>query len=176
MNNILPSTLKYHEKYDLKGSMFKRQANHKERVKSTPTLKDLDFLEEHPGVILVLSSLSYMLYTIQCIALWRYLECTCIMWRYLECTCIMWRYLECTCIMWRYLECTCIMWRYLECTCIMWRYLECTCIMWRYLECTCIMWKYLECTCIMWRYLECTCIMQSVKCKHSTVSKSNFRA
>ena len=79
MNNILPSTLKYHEKYDLKGSMFKRQANHKERVKSTPTLKDLDFLEEHPGVILVLSSLSYMLSTIQCIALWRYLECTCIM-------------------------------------------------------------------------------------------------
>ena len=50
MNNILPSTLKYHEKYDLKGSMFKRQAGHKERVKSSPTLKDLDFLEEHPGV------------------------------------------------------------------------------------------------------------------------------
>ena len=52
MNNILPSNIKYHEKYDLKGSMFKRQANHKERTKASPTLKDLDFLEEHPGVSL----------------------------------------------------------------------------------------------------------------------------
>ena len=32
--------------------MFKRQANHKERTKASPTLKDLDFLEEHPGVSL----------------------------------------------------------------------------------------------------------------------------
>lgn len=50
MNNILPSNIKYHEKYDLKGSMYKRQASNKERMKSSPTLKDLDFLEEHPGV------------------------------------------------------------------------------------------------------------------------------
>ncbi|XP_063674810.1 phosphatidylinositol 4-phosphate 5-kinase type-1 alpha-like isoform X4 [Bolinopsis microptera] len=53
MNNILPSNIKYHEKYDLKGSMFKRQANHKERTKASPTLKDLDFLEEHPGGLIL---------------------------------------------------------------------------------------------------------------------------
>ena len=54
MNNILPSNIKYHEKYDLKGSMYKRQASNKERMKSSPTLKDLDFLEEHPGVSIFL--------------------------------------------------------------------------------------------------------------------------
>ena len=50
MNNLLPSDIKYHEKYDLKGSMYKRQASLKERTKNSPTLKDLDFLKEHPGV------------------------------------------------------------------------------------------------------------------------------
>lgn len=49
MNNILPSSLKYHEKYDLKGSTYKRQASQKERQRSSPTLKDLDFIEEHHG-------------------------------------------------------------------------------------------------------------------------------
>ncbi|KAL5256022.1 hypothetical protein ACHWQZ_G011289 [Mnemiopsis leidyi] len=53
MNNILPSNIKYHEKYDLKGSMYKRQASNKERMKSSPTLKDLDFLEEHPGGLIL---------------------------------------------------------------------------------------------------------------------------
>jgi len=53
MNNILPSNIKYHEKYDLKGSMYKRQASHKERMKSSPTLKDLDFLKEHPGGLIL---------------------------------------------------------------------------------------------------------------------------
>lgn len=49
MNNILPSSLKYHEKYDLKGSTYKRQASQKERQRSSPTLKDLDFIAEHAG-------------------------------------------------------------------------------------------------------------------------------
>lgn len=53
MNNILPSSIKIHEKYDLKGSLYKRKASRQERSKTTPTYKDLDFLEEHPdGIIL----------------------------------------------------------------------------------------------------------------------------
>ena len=53
MNNILPSDLPIHEKYDLKGSTYKRKASSQERSKSSPTFKDLDFLEIHPdGIIL----------------------------------------------------------------------------------------------------------------------------
>ena len=53
MNNILPSDVPIHEKYDLKGSSYKRKASKEERAKSHPTFKDLDFLEEHPnGLIL----------------------------------------------------------------------------------------------------------------------------
>ncbi|CAI8017431.1 Phosphatidylinositol 4-phosphate 5-kinase type-1 alpha [Geodia barretti] len=47
MNNLLPSTLKYHEKYDLKGSTYKRKAVGDELGKSSPTFKDLDFQEKH---------------------------------------------------------------------------------------------------------------------------------
>eukprot|EP00053_Salpingoeca_punica_P018183 m.177307 g.177307 ORF g.177307 m.177307 type:complete len:784 (+) comp17378_c0_seq1:143-2494(+) len=47
MNNLLPSRLTYYEQYDLKGSTFKRQASAKERLKKSPTLKDLDFMELH---------------------------------------------------------------------------------------------------------------------------------
>lgn len=53
MNNILPSDVPIHEKYDLKGSSYKRKASKEERAKAHPTFKDLDFLEEHPnGLIL----------------------------------------------------------------------------------------------------------------------------
>lgn len=53
MNNILPSDVPIHEKYDLKGSSHKRKASKEERAKSNPTFKDLDFLEVHPnGLIL----------------------------------------------------------------------------------------------------------------------------
>ncbi|GFN81231.1 phosphatidylinositol 4-phosphate 5-kinase type-1 alpha [Plakobranchus ocellatus] len=48
MNNLLPSTVKLHEKYDMKGSTYKRKASKHERSKKSPTLKDLDFMENHP--------------------------------------------------------------------------------------------------------------------------------
>lgn len=43
MNNLLPSSVKMHERYDLKGSSYKRKANERELAKTSPTLKDLDF-------------------------------------------------------------------------------------------------------------------------------------
>ena len=48
MNNLLPTSIKMHEKYDLKGSTYKRKANKYERRKESPTYKDLDFMELHP--------------------------------------------------------------------------------------------------------------------------------
>ena len=48
MNNLLPSTIRLHEKYDMKGSTYKRKASKSERAKRSPTLKDLDFMEIHP--------------------------------------------------------------------------------------------------------------------------------
>lgn len=48
MNNLLPSNIKMHLKFDLKGSTFKRYANKRERAKSSPTYKDLDFLDLLP--------------------------------------------------------------------------------------------------------------------------------
>jgi 1-phosphatidylinositol-4-phosphate 5-kinase len=47
MNNILPTRFSYFERFDLKGSTFKRTANHKERQKSHPCFKDLDFNDTH---------------------------------------------------------------------------------------------------------------------------------
>uniref|UniRef100_A0A158QBT2 PIPK domain-containing protein n=1 Tax=Hymenolepis diminuta TaxID=6216 RepID=A0A158QBT2_HYMDI len=51
MNNLLPSSVKMHERYDLKGSSYKRKANERELSKASPTLKDLDFKERHPNGI-----------------------------------------------------------------------------------------------------------------------------
>ncbi|XP_018558030.1 phosphatidylinositol 4-phosphate 5-kinase type-1 beta isoform X2 [Lates calcarifer] len=50
MNNVLPRAMKMHYKYDLKGSSYKRRASRKERGKSSPTFKDLDFQEMHEGL------------------------------------------------------------------------------------------------------------------------------
>ncbi|XP_075877236.1 phosphatidylinositol 4-phosphate 5-kinase type-1 gamma-like isoform X1 [Nelusetta ayraudi] len=48
MNNILPRSVRMHLKFDLKGSTYKRRASKKEREKSKPTFKDLDFLIDIP--------------------------------------------------------------------------------------------------------------------------------
>lgn len=48
MNNLIPSHVQMHEKYDLKGSTYKRCASSEERKKESPTWKDLDFMERHP--------------------------------------------------------------------------------------------------------------------------------
>ncbi|KAH7951873.1 hypothetical protein HPB52_014403 [Rhipicephalus sanguineus] len=53
MNNLLPSVVPMHQKFDLKGSTFKRKASKHERSKRFPTFKDLDFLEQHPDGILL---------------------------------------------------------------------------------------------------------------------------
>jgi len=53
MNNVLPSSVHLHEKYDLKGSTYKRQASRQELLKAKPTLKDLDFVRLHPGGLMV---------------------------------------------------------------------------------------------------------------------------
>ena len=50
MNNLLPSSIRYHEKYDLKGSTYKRKASGRELTKKSPTFKDLDFAERHEEV------------------------------------------------------------------------------------------------------------------------------
>ena len=47
MNNLLPTSVKMHEKYDLKGSTYKRKASKRERDKANPVYKDLDFLDFH---------------------------------------------------------------------------------------------------------------------------------
>uniref|UniRef100_A0A673I1A3 Phosphatidylinositol 4-phosphate 5-kinase type-1 alpha-like n=1 Tax=Sinocyclocheilus rhinocerous TaxID=307959 RepID=A0A673I1A3_9TELE len=48
MNNLLPRSVPMHLKYDLKGSTCKRRASPKEREKSVPTYKDLDFIQDMP--------------------------------------------------------------------------------------------------------------------------------
>ncbi|XP_071548337.1 phosphatidylinositol 4-phosphate 5-kinase type-1 alpha-like isoform X15 [Panulirus ornatus] len=53
MNNLLPSSIKMHQRYDLKGSTYKRKASKYERSKESPTFKDLDFMEHHPDGILL---------------------------------------------------------------------------------------------------------------------------
>ncbi|XP_033209411.1 phosphatidylinositol 4-phosphate 5-kinase type-1 alpha-like isoform X5 [Belonocnema kinseyi] len=66
MNNLLPSAVKLHQKYDLKGSTYKRKASRLERAKSSPTYKDLDFMEHHPeGIFLEADTYSALVKTIQ---------------------------------------------------------------------------------------------------------------
>ncbi|VDL76291.1 unnamed protein product [Nippostrongylus brasiliensis] len=59
MNNLLPQNVTMHEKYDLKGSTYKRLASKSERAKAAPTLKDLDFIENHPNEGLSIDPISY---------------------------------------------------------------------------------------------------------------------
>ncbi|KAI5643655.1 phosphatidylinositol-4-phosphate 5-Kinase domain-containing protein [Phthorimaea operculella] len=66
MNNILPSSVKLHQKYDLKGSTYKRKANKSERQKSSPTYKDLDFMEHHSeGIFLEADTYNALIKTMQ---------------------------------------------------------------------------------------------------------------
>ncbi|XP_049882581.1 phosphatidylinositol 4-phosphate 5-kinase type-1 alpha isoform X6 [Pectinophora gossypiella] len=66
MNNILPSSVKLHQKYDLKGSTYKRKANKSERQKSSPTYKDLDFMEHHSeGIFLEADTYTALIKTMQ---------------------------------------------------------------------------------------------------------------
>uniref|UniRef100_A0A4W6FEF0 Phosphatidylinositol-4-phosphate 5-kinase, type I, alpha, a n=1 Tax=Lates calcarifer TaxID=8187 RepID=A0A4W6FEF0_LATCA len=53
MNNLLPSAVRMHLKYDLKGSTYKRRASAKERDKAVPTYKDLDFMQDMPEGLLL---------------------------------------------------------------------------------------------------------------------------
>ncbi|XP_072228159.1 phosphatidylinositol-4-phosphate 5-kinase, type I, beta a isoform X1 [Leuresthes tenuis] len=65
MNNVLPRAMKMHYKYDLKGSSYKRRASRKERAKSSPTFKDLDFQEMHEGLYLDPDTYNAMMKTLQ---------------------------------------------------------------------------------------------------------------
>ncbi|XP_053322464.1 phosphatidylinositol 4-phosphate 5-kinase type-1 beta [Spea bombifrons] len=66
MNNVLPRSLKMHYKYDLKGSTYKRRASRKEREKSCPTYKDLDFLQDmHEGLYFDPDTYSSLMKTLQ---------------------------------------------------------------------------------------------------------------
>lgn len=53
MNNLLPSSVRMHLKYDLKGSTYKRRASAKEREKAVPTYKDLDFKQDRSEGLLL---------------------------------------------------------------------------------------------------------------------------
>ena len=66
MNNLLPTSIKMHEKYDLKGSTYKRKANKYERSKESPTYKDLDFMEIHQeGISLEADTYNALVKTLQ---------------------------------------------------------------------------------------------------------------
>ncbi|CAF1203452.1 unnamed protein product, partial [Didymodactylos carnosus] len=66
MNNLIPSQVHMHEKYDLKGSTFKRRASSQERQKESPTWKDLDFMERHPdGFLLDVETYNAVVKTVQ---------------------------------------------------------------------------------------------------------------
>ncbi|XP_073983508.1 phosphatidylinositol 4-phosphate 5-kinase 59B isoform X11 [Rhodnius prolixus] len=66
MNNLLPSIIPMHQKYDLKGSTYKRKASKSERNKKSPTYKDLDFMEHHPdGIFLEADTYTALVKTIQ---------------------------------------------------------------------------------------------------------------
>ena len=66
MNNLLPSFIPLHQKYDLKGSTYKRKASKQEKRKNSPTYKDLDFIEHHPeGISLEAETYNALMKTIQ---------------------------------------------------------------------------------------------------------------
>ncbi|PWA15170.1 hypothetical protein CCH79_00008701, partial [Gambusia affinis] len=66
MNNLLPSSVRMHLKFDLKGSTYKRRASPKEREKAVPTFKDLDFIHDmNEGLFLEADTYNAVCKTIQ---------------------------------------------------------------------------------------------------------------
>ncbi|XP_073704724.1 phosphatidylinositol-4-phosphate 5-kinase, type I, gamma b [Garra rufa] len=66
MNNVLPRVFRMHLKFDLKGSTYKRRASKKEREKSRPTFKDLDFMQEvQDGLLLDVDTYNALVKTLQ---------------------------------------------------------------------------------------------------------------
>lgn len=66
MNNVLPRVFRMHLKFDLKGSTYKRRASKKEREKSKPTFKDLDFMQDVPdGLLLDTDTYNALVKTLQ---------------------------------------------------------------------------------------------------------------
>ncbi|KAI7809470.1 putative phosphatidylinositol 4-phosphate 5-kinase type-1 gamma [Triplophysa rosa] len=66
MNNVLPRVFRMHLKFDLKGSTHKRRASKKEREKSKPTFKDLDFMQEvQDGLLLDVDTCNALVKTLQ---------------------------------------------------------------------------------------------------------------
>lgn len=66
MNNLIPTNVRLHEKYDLKGSIYKRKASDEERKRDLPTLKDNDFKLQHSsGLILEPLFYDQLMQTIQ---------------------------------------------------------------------------------------------------------------
>ncbi len=60
-SNIIPTNIDIHEKYDLKGSSYKRDANFNERIKSSATFKDNDFRDIHPQGLKIPKNIFYHL-------------------------------------------------------------------------------------------------------------------
>ena len=66
MNNLLPFAIRSSEKYDLKGSTYKRKASKHELAKSSPTYKDLDYKERNPdGIVLEADTFDALMKTIK---------------------------------------------------------------------------------------------------------------
>lgn len=66
MNNILPRIIRLHLKFDLKGSTCKRRASKKEREKSKPTFKDLDFMQDvQEGLLMDVDTHNALVKTLQ---------------------------------------------------------------------------------------------------------------
>ncbi|KAG7240850.1 hypothetical protein INR49_023424 [Caranx melampygus] len=65
LQKLLPGYYMMHYKYDLKGSSYKRRASRKERAKSSPTFKDLDFQEMHEGLHFDPDTYSALMKTLQ---------------------------------------------------------------------------------------------------------------
>ncbi|CAF1257691.1 unnamed protein product [Adineta steineri] len=59
--NFIPTKIEIHEKYDLKGSSYGRDANAEEKMKTSATFKDNDFREIHPKGLKLPKSVYYHL-------------------------------------------------------------------------------------------------------------------